>query len=556
MTSDELDVLLIEDNPGDARLIEEMFREAEGFLEGVDVGASAADGARIHHEDRLSDGLDRADETGADVILLDLNLPDSAGLETLAAVVEATEWMPIVVLTGLRDEQVGVEAVQRGAQDYLVKDEVTSDLLVRSVYHAIVRNRQERERARRREQLEALNRLNRIAQDVAHAVITTSTREELERAVCDRLVESDAYRFAWIGEVDRTSDEVRPRVAAGVEDGYLDDVTIAIDGDESGTGPTARAIRTDRVQVMQNVQTDPEYEPWREQAIERGYRSSAAVPIVYEDIRYGVLNVYAESPGAFTDPEAEILSRLGDVIGHAITAIERKDALVSDTVLELTFQVEGLGRELVELTADGSGAIAFDNLIRSDDALIAYGRVEGVDREALQDAAERADMVDDLRVLTPEGEEYEVEILTDVAGSLVQAVSTHGGRLTTATIEDGEFSYVVQFPPGRDKRQLIELVEEHCPAATNTAQQTVEQPDRDVVGSNAVLEERLTEKQRTALEAAYFAGLFDWPRKSTGQEVADRLGVTPPTFTQHLRAAEQKFFDAVFEDGDDDANPV
>ncbi|WP_225335238.1 bacterio-opsin activator domain-containing protein [Halomicrobium urmianum] len=556
MTSEELDVLLIEDNPGDARLIEEMFREAEAFLEGVDVGASTADGARIHHEDRLSDGLDRLDETGIDVILLDLNLPDSAGLETLASVVEATEWMPTVVLTGLRDEQVGVEAVQRGAQDYLVKDEVTSDLLVRSVYHAIVRNRQERERARRREQLEALNRLNRIAQDVAHAVITTSTREELEQAVCDRLVESDAYRFAWIGEVDRTSDRVEPRVAAGVDAGYLEDVTISLDGGIA-TGPTARAIQTDEVQVMQNVQADPEYEPWREQAIERGYRSSAAVPIVYEDIRYGVLNIYAESPAAFTEPETETLSRLGDVIGHAITAIERKDALVSDTVLELTFQAEGLGRELVSLTADGTGSIAFDNLIRSDDALIAYGRVEDVDREALQDAAERADMVDDLRILTPEGEAYEIEILTDVAGSLVQAVSTHGGRLTTASIDDGELSFIVQFPPGRDKRQLIELVEEHCPAATNTAQQTVEQPDRDVVGSNAVLEERLTEKQRTALEAAYFAGLFDWPRKSTGQEVADRLGVTAPTFTQHLRAAEQKFFDAVFEDSEDDEpNPV
>jgi len=66
------------------------------------------------------------------------------------------------------------------------------------------------------------------------------------------------------------------------------------------------------------------------------------------------------------------------------------------------------------------------------------------------------------------------------------------------------------------------------------------------VGSSSVLEDELTEKQRAALETAYFAGYFDWPRGSTGEEIAERLGIAPATFNQHLRTAERKFFNSMF----------
>jgi len=134
-----------------------------------------------------------------------------------------------------------VEAIQRGAQDFLVKDEVTSELLVRTIHHAIERARQQRERRQQREQLEALNRLNRIGHDITHAVITTETRAELEQEVCDRLAESDAYQFAWIGSVNPGSDRVVPNAAAGVEDGYLEEIDVTVDeDDESGRGRRER----------------------------------------------------------------------------------------------------------------------------------------------------------------------------------------------------------------------------------------------------------------------------------------------------------------------------
>ncbi|ELZ07479.1 bacterio-opsin activator domain-containing protein [Natrialba aegyptia] len=552
--SETLRALLIEDNPGDARLIEEMLRDTEELAQRVSSSESAEQTPEIIRESRLADGLETFEQSAVDVVLLDLNLPDSQGLETLETVSEASDTTPIVVLTGLRDQQVGIQAIQQGAQDFLVKDEVTSELLVRTIHHAIERARQEHERRRQREQLEAINRLNDIGHDIIHAVITTETRAELEQRVCDRLTASDGYRFAWIGEVNPGSDDIVPKAAAGVENGYLEAVEISADeGEPTGQGPAGTAIRTGTVQVANNVDSDPEFEPWREEAESRGYRSSASIPIIHEDLIYGVLNVYSSSPRAFTAPETQILARIGDTIAHAITAIERRDALVSDAVIELEFRLEEMVPELVALTDTESWTISIKQLIRGDEALLAYGTAQDISQEAFEEAIERSEGVTAVRFLSVKRDEFEFELVIPAAASLFEAIATHGGRVESATIADSEFRFVVELPRGRDTRQMIELIKDHRDDATYLAQRTTERSERDDSGSGGsgagrrmmgVLEDDLTEKQRAALETAYFAGYFDWPRESTGEEIADRLGIAPATFNQHLRTAERKFFDS------------
>jgi two-component system cell cycle sensor histidine kinase/response regulator CckA len=120
-------VLLVEDNPGDARLIIEMLREvseSEFALERVD---------------RLLPALERLGGAGADVVLLDLGLPDSSGLDTFERIRLGTTNEPIVVISGLNDERVALEAVRAGAQDYLVKGRIEGQLLARVIRYAIER---------------------------------------------------------------------------------------------------------------------------------------------------------------------------------------------------------------------------------------------------------------------------------------------------------------------------------------------------------------------------------------------------------------------------------
>ncbi len=129
MTENRLQVLLIEDNPGDVRLIREMVAEAETR----DIGIESAES--------LSAGLDLLTTGGFDVVLLDLGLPDSQGLATLGRLYARVSDIPIVVLTGHGDEAIAIEAVKQGAQDYLVKGEVDEKLLVRSIHYAVERRR-------------------------------------------------------------------------------------------------------------------------------------------------------------------------------------------------------------------------------------------------------------------------------------------------------------------------------------------------------------------------------------------------------------------------------
>lgn len=553
MSNDTLDVLLIEDNPGDARLVEEMLAKAERDLGRIDLDGSTPDRSSLHHESTLEAGIRRLSERAVDVILLDLGLPDSTGFDTLVSVVEAAEFTPVVVLTGHDDRSLGIRAIQRGARDYLVKDEVTDGLLIRSIQYSIEQSRQERERIRHRERLEAFNRLYEISQDVIHALITESTREDLERVVCSRFVESDAYDFAWIGGVKHSDDQFSRRESAPADCGF-DVSTIPFDGDTDGERPEAEALRSREVRVVRDVEAPPEFERGRGQMRACGYRTVVAVPIAYGNVCYGILAMYDESPDAFVDIDRENLSRLGEIIGHAITAVERKDALTSDAVLQLTFSQEGETEELVAASAQG-WTLEFEHLIRTDPGILAYGSVEGIDREEFREVVGRSDLVRDLRILSPGSEAYEVELTTTWGEELVPALAKHGALVTGITIADGELRFVVEVPPGRDKHRLVETVQTHFPDATLRAQWTVPRDDPAIADFHLAFENQLTKKQRAVLKTAFHAGYFEWPRKSTGEEVAALLGVTQATFSEHFRGAERTLFEAVFETTADEGTP-
>jgi len=144
MDNKHIKVLLIEDNPGDARLIGETLAEVKGALFDLECA------------NKLSTGLERLAAGDIDVILLDLSLPDSRTFDTFAKAQAQAPEVPIVVLTGLDDEELAVKAVRGGAQDYLVKGQVDSNLLARAMRYAIERKRMEEELRRYSEHLEEL----------------------------------------------------------------------------------------------------------------------------------------------------------------------------------------------------------------------------------------------------------------------------------------------------------------------------------------------------------------------------------------------------------------
>jgi two-component system, NarL family, sensor histidine kinase UhpB len=131
MPGTPMKILLIEDNPGDARLIREMLADAGG------------QGFAIEWVSRLVEGLERLGRGGIGLVLLDLDLPDSHGLDTFIKAYAQAPHVPFVVLTGLADETLGLTAVRKGAQDYLFKDGTDPKLLLRAIRYATERKQAE-----------------------------------------------------------------------------------------------------------------------------------------------------------------------------------------------------------------------------------------------------------------------------------------------------------------------------------------------------------------------------------------------------------------------------
>jgi len=125
----KLRILLIEDDPGDAHLIRKML-----------IGSKRAC-FELEHFDRLSTGLEHLAQMEIDLILLDLNLPDSQGLDTFVKAHAKAQVIPVIVLTGLEDENLAIKSISKGAQDYLVKGQTDSGLLIRAIHYAVERHR-------------------------------------------------------------------------------------------------------------------------------------------------------------------------------------------------------------------------------------------------------------------------------------------------------------------------------------------------------------------------------------------------------------------------------
>lgn len=179
-------VLLIEDNLGDALIIREMLKEVKTTK------------FKLKHAKRLSEGLEYLNDDVFDIILLDLALPDSNGIETFNITKKQAPDLPIIILTGLSDEEFAINAVGEGAQDYLVKAEVDSRLLARSMKYAIERNLIE-EKLRKSEEryrimvektqsgvflINRYNKLNYVNQQMAE-MLGYKVKEMINRSIFD-----------------------------------------------------------------------------------------------------------------------------------------------------------------------------------------------------------------------------------------------------------------------------------------------------------------------------------------------------------------------------------
>ena len=161
--------------------------------------------------------------------------------------------------------------------------------------------------------LRAANRAYRILSECNQELACATDEVRLLQKICQHIVTIGGYRMAWVGMAEQDeAKSVRPVAQAGFEDGYLAQLRITWADTERGLGPSGTAIRRGRPTVCQNILTNPVMAPWRDQALQRGYASSLAIPLLDTTTGYafGAVMIYDSKPNGFADDELKLLTEL------------------------------------------------------------------------------------------------------------------------------------------------------------------------------------------------------------------------------------------------------
>lgn len=215
------------------------------------------------------------------------------------------------------------------------------------------------ERKKREFELLKLNQTLRALDKSSQAMVRAKDEISYLEEVCKIIINDCFYSMVWIGYAQEDElKTVRPMAYAGFEKGYLETLGLTWSDTERGKGPTGTCIRTGKMYMCRNMLTDPNFAPWRDQALKRGYASSIALPMSMNGKTFGALTIYSREPDPFTSDEAELLNEIANDLAYGITAIRWRIAQQ-----EAEEQLQKYTAELKELNATKDkffGIIAHD----------------------------------------------------------------------------------------------------------------------------------------------------------------------------------------------------
>ncbi|HDP88794.1 MAG TPA: EAL domain-containing protein [Thioalkalivibrio sp.] len=235
--------------------------------------------------------------------------------------------------------------------------------------------------ARAEGRLIKLNRALQTRRECDAILAAAEDEQRLCRDYCATIVDQGGYRMAWLGfGLKDPARRVQPVAAAGFEAGYMDTLHITWDeNDPRGRGPTGVALRERRAVVVRDILRDPRFEPWRAQALKRGYQSSIALPLIFGGDELGVLNIYADEPDAFDHEESRLLREVADDLAFGIESLRARRAReIAEQALR---ESEERYRELVGAIPHGVQESDLDGRITYCNA--AMGHILGLEPESL-----------------------------------------------------------------------------------------------------------------------------------------------------------------------------
>ncbi|RLM90708.1 PAS domain S-box protein [Halobellus sp. Atlit-38R] len=411
-------------------------------------------------------------------------------------------------------------------------------------------DRAERIERERTAQQHLLERLDGIVAEVTDAVTQSQSRSDLQREAVQAI--GEVYAGAWFGAYDPSIEAVEPDEVVGETDVpqgsrfVVGDVAAMGGGDgDVGDGaesrdPVERAVAGALAERHVRIES-------LDGGTEAALTSVAAVPLHYGEATYGVVCVYVRNDG-FDDHERAILAALGRTLATGINAHETQRTLQTQETVELRLALGD--HPLAGFATDLQSQLQYAGSVGDKDRPTMLFEVAEptaqLDEEAVHGAAaERDDIeVDTVLAETTCGPVIELAV-TDP--TLQELLTAHSGELRAAVIEPGIARVTVEVGREALAQSLAAAAMERFESAEVISYCRRETRDDTGQGFVAELESELTDRQHAAFLRAYTAGYFEWPHDTSGEEIAESMGVCRSTFHQHLRAAQRKVAAALFD---------
>lgn len=407
----------------------------------------------------------------------------------------------------------------------------------------------ERELERQRDELDTLNRINELMREVMHGLVTEQSQETIEQSVCELLSQSEFYHAAWVGEPN-IDGEMDIRTTAGDDNGAVAALNEVRPFPEAER-PSVVAYRTRQTNAGRHLASNPAMPAsFREIAAEHGIHAAIAVPLTYGEMAFGTLVVYATTPDAFSEREQEAFTVLGHVIGFAINATRNRRLLFSDDVVELEFHTTDARSGIIAFTDRFDCQCRLDGHALTDgDQVIEYMTISGVDPDRVEEELTAPPSnTESFRFISRDEDECLIESV--VSDSVLKTLGDAGAYITEVYSDAGDSTIVVEVAGGKDIRHIVSAFKSVYPDSELVGKRQVDRPVQTTNQFRKRLTERLTSRQQTTVQAAYFGGYFDWPRASTAEEIAEALDISSPTLHYHLRRAQQSLLEAFFDVGE------
>ena len=319
-SDDALEVVLIEDSRDYALAVQAMLDHPQGA------------GFSVTHFTKLSDALKYVPHSDASCLLLDLNLPDASGVQAVGALQEAAPLVPIVVLTGLDDDELALEAMHAGAQDFLVKGRADVELITRSIRYAMERARSERHRAELMRERSARTRAEAMAGTISRlerlteAALANLSLDELLHELLGHVCELLHTETAAILLLDEDREVLEVRAERGLHGQAEARFTVPV-----GAGFAGRIVSERRSIVIDDVSTADVLSPILRQRV----KSLLGVPLLAEDRIIGVMHVGTIERREFSAEDTVVLQLASD---RAARAIERARRFQQEHETAVTLQ--------------------------------------------------------------------------------------------------------------------------------------------------------------------------------------------------------------------------